>query len=161
MENRVVLGLGGNMGDRNLALKQARDYIQNEIGFIIQESSLFQTSSWGITDQDYFLNQVIIVSTLLNAEKVLKKCMEIELKLGRIRAEKYGSRIIDIDILFFNNEIIEKENLIIPHLLLHKRKFVLVPLMEIISDFVHPVLNKTIEELTNECEDSGSIKIIL
>ena len=105
-----------------------------------------------------FLNQIIKINTKLNANILLDKILEIEKKLGRIRVKKWGERCIDIDILFYNDTIIETKNLSIPHKLLHKRMFVLIPLSNIAPKMIHPVYNKTVEELIFECKDCKSVK---
>ncbi|MDR3696217.1 2-amino-4-hydroxy-6-hydroxymethyldihydropteridine diphosphokinase [Mucilaginibacter sp.] len=140
--HEVFLLLGSNLGDRELFLKQAIDQTETEIGIVLQKSSVYETQSWGKTDAPDYLNQVIFLKTALSPLKVLEKALYIENKLGRHRDEKWGSRIIDIDVLFYDQQIINEPGLIIPHPELQKRRFTLEPLAEIAPDWVHPVLKK-------------------
>ncbi len=121
--NLIYLLIGGNLGSRKENLSIARDFIEKELGKIITASSIYQTASWGITEQPDFLNQVLLVKTKFSAEKTMQLILSIENKMGRIRSEKNASRIIDIDILFFNNDIITKEDLTIPHPEIQNLKF--------------------------------------
>jgi 2-amino-4-hydroxy-6-hydroxymethyldihydropteridine diphosphokinase len=157
MTNHVFLLLGSNLGESFTKLSIARDKVVKSIGPIVKESSLYRTSPWGKTDQPEFLNQVLIVDTSFSARKVLSSIMSIEEQMGRIRREKWGSRIIDIDILFYNDEIVTEENLIIPHPGIPFRRFTLEPLQEIAPDFVHPQLQSTISELLQVCQDNGEV----
>jgi 2-amino-4-hydroxy-6-hydroxymethyldihydropteridine diphosphokinase len=157
--NSCYLLIGGNLGDRIKNLDTVKDYIEQGIGKIKISSSIYETAAWGITEQPDFLNQVLIVETTLSAEKIIAKILTIENKMGRIRTQKNASRIIDIDILFFNDEVIHEVNLTIPHPQIQNRKFVLVPLAEISPNLVHPVLNKTISELLKACKDKLDVKL--
>jgi len=158
--NKVVLLLGSNIGQRIINLANAVLEINEQLGKIIASSSIYETAPWGNEDQESFLNQVIILTSALSHEKMMKRILLIEEKLGRIRTKKWEPRIIDIDILFFNDEIISSENLIIPHPGLHERKFTLVPLAELIPDYLHPVLKKTIAEILNGLKDPLEVKKI-
>jgi len=161
MRNSVFLLIGGNLGDRFKLLSQAKFEIQKEIGQIEKESSIYETAAWGFKSENDFLNQVIMISTDFNAIEILKLCQEIENKLGRTReSEQYASRTMDIDILFYNDEIIDFPELKIPHIQLHKRKFTLEPLSEIAPKFVHPSLSKTMKGLLQECSDKSEVKKI-
>jgi 2-amino-4-hydroxy-6-hydroxymethyldihydropteridine diphosphokinase len=160
MKSTVIILIGGNLGDRSSNLKKATSEISETIGTIKTRSSLYETEAWGKTDQPKFLNQVLIVSTNLSPAQVLKYALETETKLGRVRAEKWGARLIDIDILYFDNQVINSGNLTVPHPGIAKRRFVLEPLVEVIPDFVHPVLNKTHRQLLAECKDILSVKQI-
>lgn len=151
--NQLILSLGGNKGDIKKTFLSAKNSITQEIGTIIKESSIYQTQAWGIENQPDFLNQVIIVQTKLSATSVLEKCLAIESELGRRRMKRWGERTIDLDLLFYNDEIIETENLQIPHPKISERNFILYPLNEIISDFTHPTENKSIKKLKEECND--------
>lgn len=151
--NQLILSLGGNKGDIKKTFLLAKNSITQEIGTIIKESSIYQTQAWGIENQPDFLNQVIIVQTKLSATSVLEKCLAIESELGRRRMKRWGERTIDLDLLFYNDEIIETENLQIPHPKISERNFILYPLNEIISDFTHPTENKSIKKLKEECND--------
>lgn len=156
--NTVFLLLGSNLGDRNTFLQQAILHIENDIAPMINASSVYETASWGKTDSPDYLNLVIVIKTNLSAQAVLQKILEIETVIGRQREEKWGARIIDIDILFYNSAIIDEPGLHIPHPELHKRRFTLEPLAEIEPTFIHPVLNKSILQLKNELKDSLIVK---
>ncbi|PJJ84529.1 2-amino-4-hydroxy-6-hydroxymethyldihydropteridine diphosphokinase [Mucilaginibacter auburnensis] len=156
--NNVFLLLGSNLGQRELLLQQAITQIALQVGEVTQQSSVYETQSWGRENEPDYLNQVITAKTKMPANTVLNQILEIELQLGRKRFEKWGSRLIDIDILFFNNDIIEQDNLTIPHPQLQKRRFTLEPLAEIAPNFMHPVLNKTIVALKNELNDDLVVK---
>jgi 2-amino-4-hydroxy-6-hydroxymethyldihydropteridine diphosphokinase len=156
--NHVFLLLGSNLGDRKLYLQQAIMHIAYDIAPTLKISSVYETQSWGKTDEPDYLNMVIELETELSADVILEKVLAIELVMGRKREEKWGSRIIDIDILYYNSEVIDKPGLVIPHPELHKRRFTLEPLAEIAPDFFHPVLNKTSLQLKNELKDSLIVK---
>ncbi len=156
----IYLLLGGNIGDSKQYIGDAKKMIETTIGAIKEESSLYQTSSWGKTNQPDFINQVIHIETEYNPQQLLSRTIAIENALGRQRAEKWGSRTIDIDILFYDNKIINEKELIIPHPHLHERRFTLIPLLEIAPEFHHPVLNQTIINLCNNLDDKLRIKKI-
>lgn len=160
--NKLILGLGGNEGNVLETFQKVERLIKNNVGEILKHSSTYQTAAWGNTNQPDFLNKVIEVETNLTVQDCLKRVLEIEQKLGRVRtAQKWTARTIDIDILFYNNVIIKQENLVVPHPYLQERKFVLIPLHEIHPDFVHPSLNKTVHELYLDCNDTLEIKMVL
>ncbi|MEA3495109.1 MAG: 2-amino-4-hydroxy-6-hydroxymethyldihydropteridine diphosphokinase [Bacteroidota bacterium] len=158
--NKVYLSLGTNLGNRFSNLEKAIPLINEQIGKILLTSRIYKTDPWGKTDQPEFLNQALFVETKLSPQELLKRLNEIENKAGRVRYEKWGERILDIDILFFNEQIINTENLIIPHTNIQNRKFVLLPLSEISNGFVHPLLKKEISELLEECTDNLSVNIV-
>lgn len=152
----VYLCLGSNMGDRfNLLQSAVNLFSLSDTCNIIRASALYETEPWGYKAQEWFLNIVLEVKTSLNPEELLSKCQEIENFLGRDRTceVRWGERVMDADILFYDKQIIGTPNLIIPHKHLHKRAFVLVPLLELIPDFIHPVLNKSISTLYDELEE--------
>ena len=151
--NIVFLQLGSNIEDRILYLENAVKMIENEIGNILTKSKIYESTPWGVKKQHNFLNQIIEITTKLSENTLLDQILEIEKRIGRIRNEKWGERCIDIDILFYNNSIIETQNLSIPHKLIPKRMFVLLPLSKIAPKMIHPIYNKTIEELMFECQD--------
>ena len=131
--NGIYIGLGTNLGDRNSNLNKAIELISLQIGSVLKESTVHETKPWGKTDQPNFLNMVIKIETKLTPQQLLEKCLSIENEIGRVREEKWGPRLIDIDILYYNNEIINEENLIIPHPFIQEREFVLKPLNEILN----------------------------
>jgi 2-amino-4-hydroxy-6-hydroxymethyldihydropteridine diphosphokinase len=157
--NVAFLCLGGNIGNREFTLKKAVEKINHEIGKVISQSNYYETEAWGVENQDKYLNQCICIETLLTSSQVLKKSLEIELSLGRKRNHKetYEPRTIDIDMLFYNSDFIQTKELTIPHPRLQLRKFVLIPLNEIAPTFLHPTLNKTIQTLLMECDDSCEV----
>src|SRR5581483_1173892 len=156
--NKVFLLIGGNMGDRLQNLRQAKAVLQQTCGPVVQESAIYETAAWGKTDQEAFLNQALVLETNLPARELLATILLVEEKLGRRRMEKFGPRIIDIDIIFYNDAVIDEPGLTVPHPQLPYRRFVLTPLNEIAPALVHPVLNKTIAELLLECEDGLEVR---
>jgi len=156
--NSTYLLIGGNLGNRIENLAMARSLIENELGKIIKASSIYETVAWGITKQPDFLNQVLLIKTKFPPEKMMQLILSIENKMGRVRTQKNASRIIDIDILFFNDEIISNENLTIPHPEIQNRKFALIPLNEIASDLVHPVFKQSIKNLLSTSKDKLQVK---
>jgi 2-amino-4-hydroxy-6-hydroxymethyldihydropteridine diphosphokinase len=156
--NKTYLLLGSNMGNRQQKMLQAIKHIERLIGKVIRQSNLYQTAAWGKTNQPDFLNQVIVVETNLSATETMQTILAIEEKLGRIRTVKNASRTIDIDILFFNKEIINQKDLSVPHPEIPNRRFVLVPLNELSPNMKHPVLNKTIHQLLEICPDKLDVK---
>jgi len=156
--NDVYLLLGSNLGDRQLFLQKAIQYIENEIAPVVKKSSVYETQSWGRADAPDYLNQVIFVQTNMPAQTILKKILDIELILGRKREEKWGSRTIDIDILFYGDAVINEAGLQIPHPELHKRRFTLEPLSEIAPHFVHTNYKKPVLALKNELSDNLIVK---
>jgi 2-amino-4-hydroxy-6-hydroxymethyldihydropteridine diphosphokinase len=145
----VYLLLGSNLGNRKEILDKAIELLSQKVGIIISQSKDYETKPWGVTDQPDFLNLAIAIHTKLKPLEILEQTQAIENQLGRVRKEKWGARLIDIDIIFYGNEIIDGPNLKIPHPLMQERDFALIPLAEIDPDFVHPVLGKTILELRN------------
>ncbi|MEQ1554034.1 MAG: 2-amino-4-hydroxy-6-hydroxymethyldihydropteridine diphosphokinase [Ferruginibacter sp.] len=158
--NIAYILLGSNMGNSAVQLNEAIKNITENIGIIRKESSIYSTAAWGNTEQPNFLNKVLIIETICDAKNLLKKTLHIETKMGRVRTTKNAPRIIDIDILFFNNEIIGTKNLVIPHPEIANRRFVLVPLAEIAMDFVHPVSKKSIKNMLLECKDTLNVQKI-
>jgi len=156
----VYLLLGSNLGNRELFLEQAAVHINAEAGEVVQRSGVYETQSWGKTDEPDYLNQVLLINTTLGAKDLLNKLLNIELLLGRERQQKWGSRTVDIDILFYNNEIINEPGLTIPHPELHKRRFTLEPLDEIAPGLMHPVLKRTVKTLKSELQDKLEVKKI-
>ena len=157
--NRIFLGIGGNLGDRLGNLRRAIKLIGERIGRIEKVSSVYLSEPWGFKHAKYFTNIVAEIYTTFSADEVLTKAFEIEAELKRTRSGNgYEGRTMDIDVLFFNDEIIRTESLIVPHPLICQRLFVLLPMQEIEPDFVHPQTGKTILELAGICTDSGKIR---
>ncbi len=155
----AYLLLGGNLGNREENLQKAIALLNDEIGEIVSKSSIYETAAWGKTDQPSFLNQAISLKTNLSALEVLEKSLEIENSLGRVRKEKWGARLIDIDLILFGDEIINIENkLHVPHPQMQFRKFVMEPMAEIGAGVVHPVLGKTILEIAENIVDDLNVK---
>jgi 2-amino-4-hydroxy-6-hydroxymethyldihydropteridine diphosphokinase len=159
--NKVFLLIGGNMGDRLQNLRQAIVFLQDTCGPVVQQSAVYETAAWGKTDQAAFLNQAVLLTTTLPAQDLIATILMVEEKMGRLRMEKFGPRIIDIDILFYNDAVIDEPNLTVPHPQLQNRRFALEPLNEIAGTFVHPVLHKTVEQLLLECKDELEVKKLL
>lgn len=158
--HKVILSLGSNIGNRKDYLQQAIDLIHNRLGLIANISSIFETPAWGF-ESDPFYNITLIVHTHFSAHETLIQCLEIEKELGRTRTNSgYSARVIDLDVLFYNDEIIKIDNLIVPHPLLHQRAFVLYPLVEIAPDFKHPELNKTVRQMITDLNSSEKINKI-
>lgn len=156
----LVLLLGSNLGERQNYLSQALEKIKQSMGTIYIASSFYETKSWGVENQPDFLNQVIVCHTSLTAEESLKYCLSIEKELGRDRKEKWGSRTIDIDILYFDDSIIATNALKIPHPFLHERRFTLVPLVEVLPDYIHPVFNFSNKQLLERCTDGLEVTLL-
>jgi len=156
--NSAYLLLGSNMGNSQEKLLTAIKNIEDNIGTVKRRSGIYRTAAWGNTNQPDFLNQVIITETKFTVVEILHEILAIEKKMGRIRTIKNAPRIIDIDILFFNKEIISAKHLTIPHPEIPNRRFVLVPLNELSPNLKHPVLNKSIHRLLDECSDPLDVK---
>ena len=156
--NNTYLLLGSNMGNSLDQLSEAIDHIKKKTGKIIRKSDLYSTAAWGNPNQPDFLNQVIKIETTLTATATLQSILAIEKLMGRVRTTKNAPRIIDIDILFFNKEIISEKDLVVPHPEIQNRRFVLIPLNEISPQFKHPVLKKTIHQLLLTCPDHLNVK---
>jgi dihydroneopterin aldolase/2-amino-4-hydroxy-6-hydroxymethyldihydropteridine diphosphokinase len=156
---KVFLGLGSNLGNRVEYIERAIE----EIGSlkdtkIIKKASLYETEPWGFKEQPDFINSAVEIETMLSAEELFNEVKSIEQKLKRKSKGKWQEREIDIDILFYGNEIIKSERINIPHKEIEKRKFVLIPMYELAPDFVHPVFNETITELLSKSGDALVVK---
>jgi len=157
---RVFLMLGGNIGNRYAYLTNACELINKKLGQIIQCSDFFESESWGYEDELVYLNRAVVIETQHDPEELLFRIHKIETQLGRVRnTTHYQARTIDIDILFYGDKIHHTPSLIIPHPLLHQRRFVLEPLMQIAPDFIHPIFQKSILDLGSNCEDSGNVHL--
>ena len=149
----AYLLIGGNLGNRKENLLKAGELIQQHCGIITKSSSLYETAAWGKTDQPSFLNQALEIKTTLNARQLIRRILKVETMMGRIRSEKLGPRTIDIDILFFEDEIHKLRLLKVPHPEIQNRRFALIPMAEINPGLIHPALKKTITTLLDECPD--------
>ena len=154
----VVLLLGTNLGNRENNLQLAISLLTGLVGNLIKQSSIYETAAWGLENQPNFLNQIIILSTSQSPKFLMKTILKIEKKMGRERLVKMGPRIIDIDILFYENRIINKPSLTIPHPRIQFRRFVLVPLNELQPNYLHPILNKSVKDLLIACTDTLNVK---
>jgi len=156
---KVYMLLGGNLGDKKKVFSEVQNKLSKQAGKITVQSAIYETEPWGFESNDLFWNQVLEISTNLSPEEVLVQTQQIELELGRIRKpDQYDSRLIDIDILFYGDQIISLENLIVPHPRIQERKFALVPLCEIASELIHPVFQKSIRQLLEECADKLNVE---
>lgn len=153
MTEGIFLLLGSNLGDKLLHLSQAISKIEEQIGKVEKVSSIYETAAWGKTNQPSFYNQVIKISTSLKPLQILKIVLQIEHEIGRKRFEKWGARIIDIDLLYYQNEVFTNQELTIPHPQIQNRKFTLIPLCEIAQEFIHPTLKVTQQQLLEQCDD--------
>lgn len=158
--NTVYLLTGSNLGDRMDYLIKATNAIEKSCGNILAQSPFYETEAWGLKEQNPFVNQALCISTPFIARNLLDHILKIEKHLGRTRDLKYGARTIDIDILLFNNDIMQEPGLTVPHPQLHHRRFALQCLDDIATEKIHPVLNKTIAQLLAECSDPLAVNKI-
>ncbi len=152
--NKAYLLTGSNMGNRVDHLQAAAALTEMYTGTIVKMSAIYETAPWGKTDQAAFLNQAFLLDTVQDARELMRNLLLVEEQAGRKRFEKYGPRIIDIDILLFNNEVYDSELVKIPHPELHNRRFALTPMAEIAGEQLHPVLQRTMEQLLAQCPDT-------
>lgn len=153
MDYGIFLLLGSNQGDAALNLATAREKIGKKAGVIVAASALYRSAAWGLEDQPDFINQVVQISSEYSPEILLEKILSIEMDMGRKRVRKWGPRLIDIDLLFYGDEVVNTSALQLPHPGIPQRKFTLVPLAELAPDFIHPTLKKNIATLLEECVD--------
>ena len=154
---RATLLIGGNIGSRNAYLDFAISHLKKSIGSIVKRSDRYESEAWGDRANHPFLNQVVEVETTLQPNEILKRILSIELMADRTRIERWGDRTLDIDVLFLENQTIEAENLTVPHPRIAERKFTLIPLNDIDPNFIHPVLQKSIATLLEECTDNLNV----
>jgi len=157
--NSVYLLLGSNLGDSKSLLDTASAFIFKKIGKMIKESSFYESPPWGFSHENSFLNKVLLIETEYDAFKVLDECQLIEQQMGRVRTNtsEYQAREIDVDVLFYNEDIIENETLTVPHPRIEERRFTLLPMCEVAKDFVHPKLKLSMVEILNHCEDYSNV----
>ncbi len=159
--NQAILLLGGNLGNRKLLLIEAISKIEKRCGKVIKKSKIYESEAWGFETDNNFLNQALAIETNMHAFDLLLELQQIEKELGRTvktkQNQEYSSRLIDIDILFFNNEIIDIKGLTIPHPRMHLRKFTLNCILDIAPDYIHPVMNTTIKNISNDCTDKTKV----
>lgn len=159
-KQQVYLHLGSNIGDRLAMLQKAEEMIAEQIGSIKKKSHYYETAAWGKTDQPDFINYALLVETELVALETLEAIHKIERTCGRERLEKWTARVLDIDIIFFGNEIIETKKLVVPHPHMQNRNFVLLPMMDIAGDFVHPVSGLRMGELYDRSGDELEVVLM-
>ena len=160
----VFVLLGSNLGERELLVNQACKMMGERCGEIVAKSRLYESEPWGFQSEHWFLNQVVKISTSMSPDDLMLTLLSIEKELGRDRTtphEGYVSRPMDLDILYYDNEIIDTQLVAVPHPRLHQRRFTLLPLCDIAPDFVHPILKKTNRQLLEECQDSGVVNNIM
>lgn len=155
----IYLGLSTNQGQRHKNLEKAEELLRQNQVQIVQKSNIYETEPWGLKDQAWFLNQCLEAQTELSPEELIQVIQKIEEQMGRLKQEKWGPRLIDIDILYYNNLVLKTEELKIPHPHLKERNFVLTPLTEIASDFIDPVDKQSIQVLQFNCPDDSQVKL--
>ena len=163
MMERCFILFGSNMGDKNEIYAQACLLINNRCGRIVAQSSAYESEPWGFEAKEWFLNRLIVVETELEPEAMMRQLLDIEAELGRVRhpeAGGYTSRTADLDILYYGSRIVLTDSLTIPHPRLHQRRFALLPLCEVVPEFVHPAFNMTQTELLKRCFDFSEVRKI-
>lgn len=153
----TFIGVGSNLGRRDVLIGQAREWTGHELGKLTKSSGLYETSPWGNPDQPNYLNQVWELQTGLNPFQLLEQLLNLEKRAQRERREKWGARTLDLDLLFYEDYQIRTEELTLPHPFIQERNFVLIPMAEIAPDWVHPVLGKTISALASACQDQEPV----
>jgi 2-amino-4-hydroxy-6-hydroxymethyldihydropteridine diphosphokinase len=156
--HKAYILLGSNMGRRKDFLNKAKGFIEKEAGVITKQSSIYQTAAWGNTNQQAFLNQIIIIKTKLEPDALMQTLLNIEEQLGRIRTKKFGPRTIDLDILFYDALVAKTKRVTIPHPAIQDRRFVLVPLTEVSPRKIHPVYKQPVARLLKNCSDDLAVK---
>jgi 2-amino-4-hydroxy-6-hydroxymethyldihydropteridine diphosphokinase len=157
--HKVFLGIGGNLGNKQANFEKVFELIEKDLGKVIEHSSIYETPAWGFHSEEVFWNQVLLIETTLSAHAILENIKHIEAAFDRKRGkERYSSRQMDVDILYYNQDFFDDEHLVIPHPRIHERKFVLVPLCEIAPDFKHPLMRLNHVSLLENCLDKSIIK---
>jgi 2-amino-4-hydroxy-6-hydroxymethyldihydropteridine diphosphokinase len=156
--HQVVFLIGGNEGDREYLIGQALNLISG-LGKLLKVSSIYESQAWGDRSEGNFLNQALLLETSKSPEDALRATQKIEKTLGRTRHQHWGNRTMDIDLIYYDDQVFQTKNLIIPHPLMSERRFVLVPLTEILPDFVHPVFRLSNQKLLEICTDSSEVRI--
>jgi 2-amino-4-hydroxy-6-hydroxymethyldihydropteridine diphosphokinase len=154
----IVLSLGSNIGDRHAYIDEACKLLEERDVKIDRKSAIYESEPVGFTGQDEFLNQILVVETELSPMQLLDICLQVEQHMGRIRVEKNGPRNIDIDLLFYKDEIMSEKTLLLPHPRVAERRFILVPLAELLPDELHPVMDVSFQELLENCEDDSMVE---
>lgn len=154
---KAIILLGSNLSDRLGNLNRAISMIDERVGVIETHSSVYETKPWGNLEQDDFLNQIVIVQTMMSPQQLLKSLLEIETEMGRMRTEKWAPRLIDLDILYYGQMVINENDLVVPHPFIAERRFTLIPLVEIIPQFKHPVFHRTNSELLADTTDFSEV----
>lgn len=155
----IYLLLGTNLGNKSANLQRAKELLTSHAIITKKESKIYETAAWGNEDQPSFLNQVVEVDSNKSPQRILTLVNQIEEEMGRVRFEKWGERLIDIDILYFGSHEIQNEDLVIPHPEIQNRRFTLAPLAEMAPSFIHPVLKKTQQELLEDCVDPLEVTV--
>lgn len=155
--NRAYIAFGSNIGDRHKAVEDAAAMVEKNGMKITKRSALYETEPYGYTDQPQFLNGALEVETELSCREVLEKLLNIESDIGRVREFKWGPRIIDLDIIFFNSEVYNEEDLKVPHPDMQNREFVLKPMADLCPDYIHPILNKSVSMLLEDLKNNRQI----
>ena len=155
----ILLGTGSNEGDRLQNLHRACTMLEETVGELKGRSSVYETAPWGVSEQPAFLNQVLLLTTNMTARELLVTILDIEVRMGRVRDKKWGPRLIDIDILFFGDRIIEEDDLVVPHPGISQRRFVLTPLAEVAPEWVHPQHGRSVRNLLQSCEDPLEVSV--
>lgn len=153
----IYLLLGSNLGDRMQVLSDTRTFIENSVGTIEKASFIYETEPWGVSNQPSFYNQALKIQTALSPHDLLKGLQDIEQKVGKIKLGKWRERLIDVDILYYDQLVIDDGELTLPHPEIQNRKFTLVPMCELDADFIHPVFNQSQKELLINCADKLNV----
>jgi len=156
--NLAYLLIGGNLGNRSANLQNALHQIEKNCGKILDLSAIYETAAWGLSNQPSFYNQAVSIQTNLEPKVLMEQLLAIETNMGRIRSVKLGPRLIDLDILLIDQLILDTEILILPHPSMEQRRFALLPLAEIAPNLIHPILQKTIQELLMHCSDQLDVQ---